>query len=376
MRLINTITDRVTRSVNWLITSGCKQVYDEDANRKIIVINLFAMVGMSITFALGISAMIDNDRVLGIVLLSSSALFGLCKALLLHSKVLYNHVLAPFILVVSLAGLMLYLVITGGVANTGPLWIYVLPPVAMFFAGVVYGVITVAVFITLCSYILFAADGWFVVAHYTTEFKLRLLYSFATVTFLSAFYEHSRQTSFNIVKDLSDKFEKQAQQDTLTRLPNRRGIQQFIEFESARARRQKKPLTLILCDIDRFKRVNDQYGHDGGDVVLKHVSDLFKASIREQDGVARWGGEEFLFVLPDTEESNAVVLAEKVRETLATSPVDIQQKNVVITASFGVAQIDFEQGLDKALTLADKALYKAKEKGRNKVLSASSLARL
>jgi|TARA_Y100001934_G_scaffold62115_1_gene77042 diguanylate cyclase (GGDEF)-like protein len=376
LRLINTITDRVTRSVNWLITSGCKQVYDEDANRKIIVINLFAMVGMSITFALGISAMIDNDRVLGIVLLSSSALFGLCKALLLHSKVLYNHVLAPFILVVSLAGLMLYLVITGGVANTGPLWIYVLPPVAMFFAGVVYGVITVAVFITLCSYILFAADGWFVVAHYTTEFKLRLLYSFATVTFLSAFYEHSRQTSFNIVKDLSDKFEKQAQQDMLTRLPNRRGIQQFIEFESARARRQKKPLTLILCDIDRFKRVNDQYGHDGGDVVLKHVSDLFKASIREQDGVARWGGEEFLFVLPDTEESNAVVLAEKVRETLATSPVELQQKKVVITASFGVAQIDFEQGLDKALTLADKALYKAKEKGRNKVLSASSLARL
>ena len=334
------------------------------------------MVGMSITFALGISAMIDNDRVLGIVLLSSSALFGLCKALLLHSKVLYNHVLAPFILVVSLAGLMLYLVITGGVANTGPLWIYVLPPVAMFFAGVVYGVITVAVFITLCSYILFAADGWFVVAHYTTEFKLRLLYSFATVTFLSAFYEHSRQTSFNIVKDLSDKFEKQAQQDMLTRLPNRRGIQQFIEFESARARRQKKPLTLILCDIDRFKRVNDQYGHDGGDVVLKHVSDLFKASIREQDGVARWGGEEFLFVLPDTEESNAVVLAEKVREPLATSPVELQQKKVVITASFGVAQIDFEQGLDKALTLADKALYKAKEKGRNKVLSASSLARL
>lgn len=376
MRLINTITDRVTRAVNWLITSGCKQVYDEDANRKIIVINLFAMVGMSITCALGISAMIDNDHVLGIVLLSSSALFGLCKALLLHSKVLYNHVLAPFILVVSLAGLMLYLVITGGVANTGPLWIYVLPPVAMFFAGVVYGVITVAVFITLCSYILFAADGWFVVAHYTTEFKLRLLYSFATVTFLSAFYEHSRQTSFNIVKDLSDKFEKQAQQDILTRLPNRRGIQQFIEFESARARRQKKPLSLILCDIDRFKRVNDQYGHDGGDVVLKHVSDLFKASIREQDGVARWGGEEFLFVLPDTEESNAVVLAEKVRETLATSLVELQQEKVVITASFGVAQIDFEQGLDKALTLADKALYKAKEKGRNKVLSASSLARL
>lgn len=376
MRVINNITERVTRFVGWLITSGCKQVYDEDTNRKIIVINLFAMVGMSITFVLGLRAMMNNDDVLGIVLLSSATLFGLCKALLLHSRFLYNHVLAPFILVVSLSGLMLYLVISGGVANTGPLWIYVLPPVAMFFAGVVYGVITIIVFIALCGYILFAADGLFVVAEYSTEFKLRLLYSFATVTFLSAFYEHSRQTSFNIVKELSDKFEKQAQQDTLTQLPNRRGIQQFIEFESARSRRQKKPLTLVLCDIDRFKSVNDTYGHDGGDIVLKHVSALFKGSVRQQDGVSRWGGEEFLFVLPDTNEANGVILAEKVRETLAATPIEIQQNDVIVTASFGVAQIDFEQGLDKALTLADKALYKAKENGRNKVLSASSLARL
>lgn len=376
MSTINILTKRITRFVNWLITSGCKQVYDEDTNRKIIVINLFAMVGMSITLVLGVRALTDNDNVLGTVLLSSATLFGLCKALLLHSRLLYNHVLAPLILVVSLAGLMLFLVASGGVANTGPLWIYVLPPVAMFFAGVVYGLITVIVFMALCSYLLFAADGIFIVAEYTTEFKLRLLYSFATVTFLSAFYEHSRQTSFNIVKDLSTKFEKQAQQDTLTLLPNRRGIQQFIEFESARARRQKAPLTLVLCDIDRFKSVNDTYGHDGGDIILKHVSALFKSSIRQQDGVARWGGEEFLFVLPDTDESNGMVLAEKVRHTLASAPIEIQQKSVVVTASFGVAQLDFEQGLDKALTLADKALYKAKEKGRNKVLSASSLARL
>ncbi len=269
--------------------------------------------------------------------------------------------------------LMLYLVIFGGVAGTGPLWIYVLPPVAMFFAGVFYGVITIFLFMALCTLVLFYPDDTLLVTSYPHEFKVRLLLSFATVTFLSAFYEHSRQTSFTIIRDISEKFERQALFDALTDLPNRRGIQKFIDHEINRAKRQQEQLTLILCDIDRFKQVNDTYGHDGGDIALKHVAALFKEAIREQDGVARWGGEEFLFVLPTTNESNGVVLAEKIRETLQSTPVQINNTSLTITASFGVAQIHLENGLNNALSLADKALYRAKEKGRNKVLSASSL---
>ena len=161
--------------------------------------------------------------------------------------------------------------------------------------------------------------------------------------------------------------------DALTNLPNRRGIQKFIDHEINRAKRQQEHLTLILSDIDRFKQVNDNYGHDGGDIALRHVADLFKEVIRDQDGVARWGGEEFLFVLPTTNENNGVVLAEKIRARLETTPVQIQNTSLTITASFGVAQINLANGLNNALSLADKALYKAKEKGRNKVLSASSL---
>ncbi|MFC3201071.1 GGDEF domain-containing protein [Alteromonas oceani] len=362
-----------TKLFDSLITSGCRPGHDEDTNRKIVVINLFAIVGMSITLVLGIKALFNEQLTLGIVLLSSATLFGLCKGVLLHSKLKNNHIIAPTLLVLCLLSLMLYLVIFGGVAGTGPLWIFVLPPVAMFFAGVFWGIITVGLFIALCAVILFTPGDALLIASYTHEFKVRLLLSFATVTFLSAFYEHSRQTSFIIIRDISEKFERQALYDALTNLPNRRGIQKFIDHEINRAKRQQEQLTLILCDIDRFKQVNDNYGHDGGDIALKHVADLFKEVIREQDGVARWGGEEFLFVLPTTNESNGVVLAEKIRETIQATPVQIKNTSLTITASFGVAQIHLENGLNNALSLADKALYRAKEKGRNKVLSASSL---
>jgi diguanylate cyclase (GGDEF)-like protein len=363
----------ITQLFDGLISSGCRSDHDEDTNRKIVVINLFAIVGMSITLVLGIKAVFNEQLTLGIVLLSSATLFGLCKGVLLHSKLKNNHIIAPTLLVLCLLSLMLYLVIFGGVAGTGPLWIFVLPPVAMFFAGVFWGVITVGLFIALCAVILFTPGDALLIASYTHEFKVRLLLSFATVTFLSAFYEHSRQTSFIIIRDISEKFERQALYDALTNLPNRRGIQKFIDHEINRAKRQQEQLTLILCDIDRFKQVNDNYGHDGGDIALKHVADLFKEVIREQDGVARWGGEEFLFVLPTTNESNGVVLAEKIRETLQATPVQIKNTSLTVTASFGVAQIHLENGLNNALSLADKALYRAKEKGRNKVLSASSL---
>lgn len=328
---------------------------------------------MAITLTLGIRAFFDNNLPLSFVLLFSAFLFGLCKAILLHSKYTYSFIVAPFLLVLCLMGLMLFLVVDGGVAGTGPLWIYVLPPVAMFFAGVFYGVITMSIFTLLCAIILFYPDDAMLSVSYSYEFKLRLLFSFATVTFLSAFYEHSRQTSFAIIKEISERFEQQALNDPLTKLPNRRGVQQFLEQELGRAQREEKPLTMILCDIDRFKRINDTFGHDGGDIALKHVSALFKSSVRHQDVVSRWGGEEFLFVLPATDEHSGVLLAEKIRANLADSPVEINQQLTTITASFGVAQVELPAGLNNALSLADKALYLAKEKGRNKVLSTSSL---
>ncbi|GGF81855.1 GGDEF domain-containing protein [Alteromonas lipolytica] len=364
---------RIKRFYHSLILSGCREEHDEDTRRKIVVINLFAIVGMSITLVLGINAVLTRDDILGIVLLVSSAMFGLCKGILLHSKLQHSHVIAPAMLVTCLMFLMLYLVAQGGVAGTGPLWIFVLPPVAMFFSGIRYGVLFVGLFMAFCILILFYPDDALLGVNYSHEFRVRLLLSFATVTFLSAFYEHSRQTSFTIIRDISEKFERQALFDALTQLLNRRGIQKLITHETNRAQRQKEPLSVVLCDIDRFKQVNDNYGHDGGDIVLEHVARLFESAIRKQDAVARWGGEEFLFVLPTTDETNATILAEKIRQHLANTPVNVGDTSLTVTASFGVAELQLSSGLDQALSLADKALYLAKEKGRNKVVSASSL---
>lgn len=361
------------RFYHGLISSGCREDNDEETNRKIVVINLFALVGMSITLVLGIKALLNADYPLGIVLLVSAFLFALCKGLLLHSRLRNSDVITAVLLVICLMSLMIFLLVGGGVANTGPLWIYVLPPVAMFFAGVFYGVITMIAFTLICTLILFYPGEALLMTSYQHEFKVRLLLSFSTVTFLSAFYEHSRQTSFRIIRDISEKFEKQALNDPLTGLPNRRGVQQFIDFEIGRAKRQSEALSIILCDIDRFKQVNDKYGHDAGDLALQHVATLFKSSIRHQDAVSRWGGEEFLFVLPSTKEVDGEHLAEKIRRSLAHTPVQLKDDQLTITASFGVAQLNLSIGLDNALTQADKALYQAKENGRNQVLSASLL---
>ncbi|MDC8831786.1 GGDEF domain-containing protein [Alteromonas gilva] len=373
MKAQNSSRSIIMRFYHGVISSGCRDYNDEETNRKIVVVNLFALVGMSITLSLGIKALFNADYPLGSVLLGSAFLFAVCKGLLHHSKLRYSHIITPVLLVICLMSLMIFLIIGGGVANTGPLWIFVLPPVAMFFAGVVFGVVTMVVFTLICCVIMFYPGEALLMTSYPHEFKVRLLLSFATVTFLSAFYEHSRQTSFRIIRDISEKFEKQALNDPLTDLPNRRGVQQFIDFEIGRAKRQSEELSIILCDIDRFKQVNDKYGHDAGDIALQHVASLFKSSIRHQDAVSRWGGEEFLFVLPGTKESDAEHLADKIRQSLADTPVQLKNEQLTITASFGVAQLNLSVGLDKALSLSDKALYRAKENGRNQVVTASSL---
>lgn len=354
--------------------SKTRHSLDEDYRRRKSVIDLFSMVGLSITLILGLSALFSQNFVLGAVLLSAATVFGLSTLLLIKNQNKRFSKIAPVILVLCLMSLMLYLVIDGGVANTGPLWIYIVPPVAMFIAGFVYGVLTVILFMITCAIVLFYPNEVLLTTSYTIDFKLRLLFSFATVTFLSAFYEYSRQTSYTVVKELSEKFEELASNDALTHLPNRRGIHQFIDFAFAQATRKKHPVSILLCDIDRFKTFNDQLGHDGGDIVLVHVAELFTSSIRRQDAVSRWGGEEFLFVLPETDEGSAFVLAEKIRQCLESSSVSIGQQQLQVTASFGVAQLSSDLDLNLALSRADKALYFGKENGRNQTVSASSLA--
>jgi two-component system cell cycle response regulator len=153
--------------------------------------------------------------------------------------------------------------------------------------------------------------------------------------------------------------------DQLTGVGNRRLLDQAMETEIARAARSGKKLCAFIVDLDHFKRVNDTYGHEAGDTVLAAFGGLLRRHTRQTDIVARFGGEEFVMLLPDTDLAEAVMIADRLRVTLAAERVEPLPDPV--TASFGVAEMTIGETGAAMLQRADKALYRAKEAGRNRV---------
>lgn len=356
-----------------LIRRGTQPQLDDNTNRRILVVNLFSLVGVAITLLLGIRALVVADWPLAALLLISAMIFAAAQ---ITQQIMNNQVgriIGMCMLLSCLMLLMAFLIVTGGASNTGPLWIYTVPPITLFFAGFRRGLMIVCGFALLMSIILFTPHDALLITSYSMAFKTRLLLSFMTITFLSAFYEYSRETSYEKAVTLREKFEQQALHDQLTGLPNRRGAYAHIDQERRRMRRSGRPMSLILADIDHFKAINDGFGHSTGDVVLQRVATLFVDRLRAQDVVSRWGGEEFLFVLPDTPEQSAVYVAEHLRSALASLPVFVDGNAHNVTASFGVCEFNLDAELDRALSLADTALYKAKDAGRNRVTAASAL---
>jgi diguanylate cyclase (GGDEF)-like protein len=158
--------------------------------------------------------------------------------------------------------------------------------------------------------------------------------------------------------------------DFLTELVNRRHIQMHLEREIGRAKRSGAPLGFIMVDLDRFKEVNDTYGHEAGDAVLAHIGKVLKARMRASDVVARYGGEEFLIVAPGADQANTVRLAENLRRLLESHPAHCGSKTIPVRASLGVATWDHgrDATANDVLARADKALYTAKARGRNCVV--------
>ncbi|MDT8899731.1 diguanylate cyclase [Anaeroselena agilis] len=163
------------------------------------------------------------------------------------------------------------------------------------------------------------------------------------------------------LKEALARLEISAITDFLTNLPNRRYMLQKIQEEIARIKRAKSAMTLILLDVDNFKDINDSVGHDCGDAVLKGIADIMRRTVREQDIVTRWGGDEFLFLLPDTDFAGGQVVGEKIRQAIGASTVPYCGKLFSVSVSFGVAQYDVELDIDANIKRADEALYRQKK---------------
>ncbi len=186
---------------------------------------------------------------------------------------------------------------------------------------------------------------------------------FGMLSALAAFYRRTVLTA-------EDRLRKQATLDPLTGLNNRRHFETLATHVLARSQRDGTPVTLLLCDVDHFKRVNDERGHAVGDEVLMAIARMLGQNLRDGDVVARWGGEEFVALMPASPLDKACATAERIRAAVQATPLEVDATPLALTLSFGVAQVHGVQDLHAAIARADKALYDAKNAGRNRVSAA------
>ncbi|SER49359.1 GGDEF domain-containing protein [Halopseudomonas bauzanensis] len=170
-------------------------------------------------------------------------------------------------------------------------------------------------------------------------------------------------------KLLEQELKRQATTDPLTGLFNRRQYEMLFRRERERCRRQGTAICVAMVDLDYFKALNDELGHDCGDMALKHVATLFTNQLREGDVVGRFGGEEFIILLPDTGPAEAERVIERLRQTLENTPVSLQGEPRRLTATFSIsAVLDDETDISETLRRVDRGLYRGKRAGRNRVV--------
>lgn len=167
------------------------------------------------------------------------------------------------------------------------------------------------------------------------------------------------------IVDLQEALRFYADHDPLTGLLNRRAIFERLDHEMARSRRENRALSVAILDVDHFKQVNDTYGHLAGDDVLREMALRIQDQLRKYDVVGRYGGEEFLIVLPGVALGEALKIAERVRKNIVKTTFG--EKEILLSASLGVAEYDKISGVDEIIFASDTALYKAKKRGRNQV---------
>ncbi len=179
---------------------------------------------------------------------------------------------------------------------------------------------------------------------------------------------------YGTVRRAEEQLQAQAATDPLTGLSNRRNLIARAERSLADARLTGRPTALVIADIDHFKQINDRYGHDAGDQILVGIGALLLRASRAHDVVARWGGEEFLILLPDTSAEAAEALAERVRSAVAARSMHHAGVAINATLSLGVTAVQPGEALSSAIARADRALYRSKDTGRDRVTLAGELS--
>lgn len=250
-------------------------------------------------------------------------------------------------------------------------WSFMLPAVLFSILGDRKGMVISLIFFCLSLILMTAPETILPSPPYSTYIVVRYSVIYIILTFIIYYYEASQQMLIHYIQQEKDRFESASKRDPLTGLPNRRDIMEKMQGERERQVRSGKPFTLILGDIDDFKHLNDTYGHDSGDYVLKLVARLMKNQVRGIDCPSRWGGEEFLLLLVETDREGACTVAERIRKKIQDTNFIFKQNRLPVTMTFGLSVFDgADDDIEKCIKRADQALYDGKHQGKNRVVVA------
>lgn len=174
----------------------------------------------------------------------------------------------------------------------------------------------------------------------------------------------------SMMRELNEGLKEASSTDALTGISNRRSLMERLKIESGRAERLSRPMTVALADVDRFKSVNDAFGHDMGDKVLVEIAQVVQACVREYDLCGRWGGEEFMVIMPEIGVGEGTRVVERMRDAIADLKVNAGDSVLHLSASFGIAERQPGEDVFETVKRADAALFEAKRGGRNRLQSA------
>lgn len=268
-------------------------------------------------------------------------------------------------LLVCYSVIYFYLLVSGGESGTGILWLYAYPLIIFAILGVYIGSLMLAGILTATVCVLLIPDWLGIALAYDFNTKIRFLGSMFFVSIMAYCMERSRVEAAKAHRQVSVTMENLAKTDELTGILNRRGIKECIDLELERTARYKQEMSIVLCDIDYFKIINDEHGHDVGDMVLVNLARDLERMLRSSDRIGRWGGEEFIILLPNTSIERAYGLVERMRQFISDKKVALGDHAIGISMSCGLASTKFSSDLSSLLKAADLSLYEAKEGGRN-----------
>jgi len=353
----------IRKFITKFLQAGLIDVSNAEERNKVLVITLFSLVSVVFLVTFGIENFFSDQLTLALILLAA--------ALIIFSNYIYlritgRHLHTSIFIIFLTSSLFVYLLVSGGVGNSGHLWFFILPSLVYLVLGLKSGSVCICILLVVIAYILFFAEN-LLQTSYDSFFSRRYFAAFVCVSLTALVHEYTREDRRQELLALSKKLSFLSQTDDLTGLANRRAITGMIQREIVRYERKKRPFCLLIADIDHFKDVNDVHGHECGDQVLVALAGTLDNNTKKQDIVSRWGGEEFIILLPETTYEEGKISAERLRQAIESLEVVYDDETIRITISIGLAEYIKGQTFNQIIRTADDLLYQAKGSGRNQV---------